>query len=151
MRLVNEARRPVGSNHKGSGKGAEDSAASSTPPRRTANSEEFTETEGGTFIMQFTFRKATPDKMLGMQVSHYGGKPPLKVHLVHTDGAIDSVNKMCLKEYENRALRQGDEILSVNEVSNVSRMITLMRSENMLSFKILRPRSDREVEETTSD
>jgi len=102
----------------------------------------FTETEAGNWILQFTVRKATPATELGMQVSHHHGQPPLKVQKVYMDGVIPSWNKLCLGDYENRAVRQGDQILAVNEVTDVRGILEEMKNQNMLRFKILRPRSD---------
>lgn len=101
----------------------------------------FTPTDSGDWILQFTVRKASPTTELGMQVSHVRGQPPMKVQKVHMDGVIPSWNKLCLGDFERRAVRPGDEILAVNDATTVQQILQEMKNQTILRFKILRSRS----------
>jgi len=101
----------------------------------------FTPTDSGDWILQFTVRKASPTTELGMQVSHVRGQPPMKVQKVHMDGVIPSWNKLCLGDFERRAVRPGDEILAVNDATTVQHILQEMKNQTILRFKILRSRS----------
>lgn len=101
--------------------------------------EKFTETESGDWILEFKVRKATASTDLGMQVSYLHGRPPVKVQKVHDTGVIPSWNRLCLGDFEHRAVCPGDQILAVNEVYDVQPMLLEMKEKSLLTLKILRP------------
>jgi len=100
-----------------------------------------TETPQGNLIIEFLLRKAD-DEEVGMKVSHQGNQPPLKVVAIKSTGAIPSWNKLCAGSWERRAIRPGDQLLSVNGHTEVLEMIREMKDKMLLSFKVKRLREE---------
>mmetsp|Transcript_116040 Transcript_116040/g.248106 ORF Transcript_116040/g.248106 Transcript_116040/m.248106 type:complete len:405 (-) Transcript_116040:191-1405(-) len=90
-------------------------------------------------VFSFTLRKADEND-LGLNVSHHKDDRTLSVEGVRAEGAVGAWNRQCLAgAFPEKAVRQGDKIISVNHVSNdPEKMLEECKEKHLLRLTIAR-------------
>lgn len=92
----------------------------------------------GVRTFSFTLRKAD-NADLGLNVSHHDSDRVLRVEGVRTEGAVEAWNRQCGGASAEKAVRAGDSIISVNNITlDPTKMLQECKDKQLLRLTITR-------------